>query len=94
MISLKEYINESLNAFDTLMDAFKNAKENNALSKQTVTSMLSSLSIKDLKKLSDELKKEYESYSAYDPNSDLFLSQNNFDSIVDVMGNFILKEDI
>ena len=70
MKSLVQYIEESLKAEEMFITAIKD----NKFTKEQIVNMLTNMDIKDIKKISDKFKQDYEDdYFAYEPSKDDFL---------------------
>lgn len=88
MKSLVQYIEESLKAEEMFITAIKD----NKFTKEQIVSMLTNMDIKDIKKISDKFKQDYEDdYFAYEPSKDDFLKNNEKEKIAGKMADFCLK---
>lgn len=88
MKSLNIYIKEALKADELLMTAIKG----NKFTKDQLMSMLGNMSMQDIKKFSDNIKKEYsDEYFAYEPNKDDFLKASEKNNICSKIADFLMK---
>lgn len=88
MKSLNIYIKEALKADELLMTAIKG----NKFTKDQLMSMLGNMSMQDIKKFSDNIKKEYtDEYFVYEPNKDDFLKVSEKNNICSKIADFLMK---
>ena len=88
MKDLVTYIYEALHPEEMFLTAIKD----NKFTKEQIVNMLSNMEMKDIKKISDKLKSDYEDdYFAYEPSKDEFLKNNEKEKLAGKIADFLLK---